>query len=44
MLLGVKHDFKERVEGLLYYETFKRGIRKGYYTRQSAPGFSKIIS
>ncbi|MGQ9646024.1 MAG: N-acetyltransferase [Thermodesulfobacteriota bacterium] len=31
MLLGVKHVFQKRgVEGLLYYETFKRGIRKGY--------------
>lgn len=31
MLLGVKHAFQKRgVEGLLYYETFKRGIRKGY--------------
>jgi hypothetical protein len=31
MLLGVKHDFQKRgVEGLLYYETFKRGIGKGY--------------
>jgi len=32
MLLGVKHAFQKRgVEGLLYYETFKRGIRKGYF-------------
>jgi len=31
MLLGVKHSFQKRgVEGLLYYETFKRGTRKGY--------------
>lgn len=31
MLLGVKHDFQRRgVEGLLYIETFKTGIRKGY--------------
>ena len=32
MLLGVKHDFQKKgVEGLLYIETFKRGIRKGYH-------------
>ncbi len=32
MLLGVKHAFQKRgVEGLLYYETFKRGIRRGYH-------------
>jgi GNAT superfamily N-acetyltransferase len=32
MLLGVKHAFQKKgVEGLLYIETFKRGIRKGYY-------------
>jgi hypothetical protein len=32
MLLGVKHAFQKRgVEGLLYYETFKRGINKGYF-------------
>ncbi len=31
MLLGVKHDFQKKgVEGLLYIETFKRGIGKGY--------------
>jgi hypothetical protein len=31
MLLGVKHDFQKRgLEGLLYIETFKRGIKKGY--------------
>ena len=31
MLLGVKQAFQKRgVEGLLYYETFKRGIGKGY--------------
>jgi hypothetical protein len=31
MLLGVKHSFQKRgVEGLLYIETFKRGIAKGY--------------
>jgi len=32
MLLGVKHAFQKRgVEGLLYYETFKRGTNKGYF-------------
>jgi len=32
MLLGVKHDFQRKgVEGLLYIETFKRGIKKGYH-------------
>ena len=32
MLLGVKHTFQKKgVEGLLYIETFKRGIRKGYH-------------
>jgi len=31
MLLGVKHDFQKRgVEGLLYTQTFKNGIKKGY--------------
>jgi len=31
MLLGVKHAFQKKgVEGLLYIETFRRGIRKGY--------------
>jgi len=31
MLLGVKKAFQKKgVEGLLYLETFKRGIRKGY--------------
>jgi hypothetical protein len=31
MLLGVKQSFQKRgVEGLLYIETFKRGISKGY--------------
>jgi hypothetical protein len=31
MLLGVKQTFQKKgVEGLLYYETFKRGIGKGY--------------
>jgi len=31
MLLGVKHAFQKKgVEGLLYIETFKRGIKKGY--------------
>ena len=32
MLLGVKHAFQKKgVEGLLYAETFKRGIKKGYF-------------
>jgi hypothetical protein len=32
MLLGVKRAFQKKgVEGLLYVETFKRGIKKGYY-------------
>jgi hypothetical protein len=32
MLLGVKHAFQKKgVEGLLYIETFKRGIKKGYF-------------
>jgi hypothetical protein len=31
MLLGVKRPFRKKgVEGLLYVETFKRGIKKGY--------------
>jgi hypothetical protein len=31
MLLGVKHAFQKKgVEGLLYFETFKRGTQKGY--------------
>ncbi len=31
LLLGVKKEFQKRgVEGLLYIETFKRGIQKGY--------------
>ncbi len=31
MLLGVRNDFQKRgVEALLYIETFKRGIEKGY--------------
>ena len=31
MLLGVKQAFQKKgVEGLLYVETFKRGINKGY--------------
>ncbi len=35
MLLGVKHDFQKKgVEGLLYIETFKRGIRKGYHNAE----------
>jgi len=32
MLLGVKPDFQKKgVEGLLYIETFRNGIKKGYY-------------
>jgi hypothetical protein len=32
MLLGVKHAFQKKgVEGLLYIETFRRGIRKSYH-------------
>jgi len=32
MLLGVKPAFRKKgIEGLLYVETFKRGIQKGYY-------------
>ena len=32
MLLGVKQAFQKKgVEGLLYIETFKRGIQKGYH-------------
>jgi GNAT superfamily N-acetyltransferase len=32
MLLGVKHAYQKKgVEGLLYIETFRRGIRKGYH-------------
>ena len=32
MLLGVKHTFQKKgVEGLLYVETFRNGIKKGYY-------------
>jgi hypothetical protein len=35
MLLGVKHSFQKRgVEGLLYIETFKRGIKKGYFSAE----------
>ncbi len=31
LLLGIKHAFQKRgIEGLLYYETFKRGLEKGY--------------
>jgi hypothetical protein len=31
-LLGVKHAFQKKgVEGLLYIETFKRGIKEGYH-------------
>jgi hypothetical protein len=32
MLLGVKHDFQKKgIEGLLYVETFRNGIKKGYH-------------
>jgi hypothetical protein len=32
MLLGVKHAFQKKgVEGLLYIETFRRGLKKGYH-------------
>ncbi len=32
MLLGIKQAFQKKgVEGLLYFETFKRGIKKGYH-------------
>jgi hypothetical protein len=35
MLLGVKHAFQKRgIEGLLYIETFKRGIAKGYFSAE----------
>ncbi len=35
MLLGVKHAFQKRgIEGLLYLETFKKGIQKGYYSAE----------
>ena len=35
MLLGVKHAFRKKgIEGLLYIETFRRGIQKGYYTAE----------
>ena len=35
MLLGVKPAFQKRgIEGLLYLETFRRGIRKGYYSAE----------
>jgi hypothetical protein len=31
MLLGIKHAFQKKgVEGLLYVETFRNSIRKGY--------------
>lgn len=31
MLLGIKHAFQKKgAEGLLYVETFKAGIKKGY--------------
>ncbi len=31
MLLGIKHAFQKKgVEGLLYIETFRRGVKKGY--------------
>ncbi len=32
MLLGIRHDFQKKgVEGLLYVETFRNGIKKGYH-------------
>jgi hypothetical protein len=32
MLLGIKQAFQKKgVEGLLYVETFKRGIKRGYF-------------
>lgn len=32
MLLGVKHAFQKKgVEGLLYFETFRRGTKRGYF-------------
>jgi hypothetical protein len=32
MLLGVKQAFQKKgIEGLLYMETFRNGIKKGYY-------------
>ena len=32
LLLGVKRDFQKRgIEGLLYFETFKNGLKKGYH-------------
>ena len=32
ILLGVRHDFQKRgVEGLLYFETFRNGTKKGYH-------------
>jgi hypothetical protein len=35
MLLGIKHAFQKRgIEGLLYIETFKRGIAKGYFSAE----------
>jgi GNAT superfamily N-acetyltransferase len=35
MLLGVKQAFQKKgIEGFLYIETFKRGIKKGYYSAE----------
>jgi len=35
MLLGVKHAYQKKgIEGFLYIETFKRGIKKGYYSAE----------
>ncbi len=32
LLLGIKHDFQKKgIEGLLYIETFKKGIKRGYH-------------
>jgi hypothetical protein len=32
MLLGVKQTFQKKgIEGLLYVETFRNGIKKGYH-------------
>jgi len=32
LLLGVKRDFQKRgIEGLLYFETLKNGLKKGYW-------------
>jgi hypothetical protein len=35
MLLGVKQTFRKKgIEGFLYIETFKRGVKNGYYTAE----------